>query len=131
MSTPAPQLRVARPTRDIEVIMRFYTQALELEVLARFNDHAGFDGVIIGRAGWPYHLEFTRRRTDPAVARPTDEDLLVFYISQRDEWSATVQRLLACGGRPVRSSNPFWEENAATFEDPDGYRIVVQKDDWP
>jgi len=60
MTTPAPCLRVARPTRDIEAATRFYTLALGLDVLARFDDHAGFDGVIMGHAGWPYHLEFTR-----------------------------------------------------------------------
>lgn len=131
MTAPAPQLRVARPTRDIDAIMRFYTKALELEVLARFDDHAGFDGIVLGRAGWQYHLEFTRHRTHPVEPRPTDEDLLVLYLPQRGEWGATVQRLLVCGAKPVRSSNPYWEENGVTLEDPDGYRIVVQNSAWP
>jgi hypothetical protein len=30
----------------------------------------------------------------------------------------------------VRSSNPYWEERGATFEDPDGYRIVFENAAW-
>jgi hypothetical protein len=30
----------------------------------------------------------------------------------------------------VRSYNPYWEEAGVTFEDPDGYRVVLQNAEW-
>ena len=130
-SLAAPRFRVARPTRDLRAATRFYTEALGLQVLARFDDHAGFDGVILGLPEWPYHLELTRRRDEPLLPRPTDEDLLVFYLPDRAEWRALVRRVDAFGAAPVASSNPYWDVCGITFADPDGYRIVLQNDDWP
>ena len=51
-------LRVARPTDDLEAVVRFYRDGLGLDVLSEFNDHEGFDGVMLGRKGAGYHLEF-------------------------------------------------------------------------
>jgi catechol 2,3-dioxygenase-like lactoylglutathione lyase family enzyme len=126
-----PCLRVARPTRDPDTAAAFYTRALGFVVLATFADHDGIDGVILGRAGWPYHLEFTRRRNDPVLPRSTDEDLLVFYLPDRSRWSAAVQRVRDAGALVVSSSNPYWDERGVTLEDPDGYRIVLENASWP
>jgi catechol 2,3-dioxygenase-like lactoylglutathione lyase family enzyme len=126
-----PQLRVARPSRDLDAATRFYTMGLGFEVLGRFFDHSGFDGVMLGHQGWPYHLEFTRRRDEPATPCGTDEDLLVLYLPDRAEWEAAVQRLHASGARSVPSSNPYWSTHGLTFQDPDGYRIVLQHGAWP
>jgi hypothetical protein len=30
----------------------------------------------------------------------------------------------------VVSSNPYWRERGVTFEDPDGYRIVLENAAW-
>lgn len=127
----APCLRIARPSRDPEAAAAFYAGAFGFDVLATFTDHAGIDGVILGHVGWPYHLEFTRRRGDPAVPRPTDEDLLVFYLPDRSGWRTAVQRVRDAGAPVVRSSNPWWNERGVTFEDPDGYRIVLENAPWP
>ena len=48
---PVPILRVARPSDNLEALVRFYRQGLGLEVLYRFADHDGFDGVMLGRPG--------------------------------------------------------------------------------
>ena len=58
----APTLRVARPTDDIDRLLPFYCDGIGLYVLYRFQDHDGFDGVMVGRSGAPYHFEFTRAR---------------------------------------------------------------------
>lgn len=52
-------LRVARPTDQLESVVRFYRDGLGLEELGAFRDHDGFDGVMLGVRGEPYHLEFT------------------------------------------------------------------------
>jgi hypothetical protein len=51
-------LRVARPTDQLDAVVRFYTQGLGLSILESFRDHDGFDGTMLGRPGGAYHLEF-------------------------------------------------------------------------
>lgn len=125
-----PRLRVARPSRDLDAARRFYTHALGFQVLAAFTDHQGIDGVILGHPAWAYHLEFTRRREDPVEPRPTDEDLLVFYLPEPSIWREVVCRCHEAGARVVASSNPYWDTRGRTFEDADGYRIVLQQTAW-
>ena len=62
MITRETTLRVARPTDHFDEAVRFYTEGVGLTVLGSFEDHEGFDGVMLGLAGAPYHLEFTRKR---------------------------------------------------------------------
>ena len=114
MLIPVPHLRIARPSRDLAAATHFYTRALGLEVLGSFIDHAGIDGVMLGRAGWPYHLEFTRRRHHPHTPGATDEDLLVWYVPDRADWTAVVLQIRATGAQPVASSNPYWDERGVT-----------------
>lgn len=44
-------LRVARPTDHLEQVVRFYTEGLGLTVVGSFEDHEGFDGVILSKFG--------------------------------------------------------------------------------
>jgi catechol 2,3-dioxygenase-like lactoylglutathione lyase family enzyme len=125
-----PILRVARPTDDLEALRRFYEQGLGLAVLDRFEDHDGFDGIMLGRPGALYHFEFTRARGHRAGRAPTQDNLLVFYLPDAAEWQAAVDRMKHAGFAPVQAFNPYWDRNGVTFEDPDGYRIVLQRDAW-
>jgi len=125
-----PVLRVARPSDDLDAIVRFYADGLGFAVLHRFADHDGFDGVMLGQQGAPYHLEFTRARGHPAGRAPTLENLLVFYLPDRDEWQTAVARMRTRGFAPVPAFNPYWDRDGITFEDPDGYRVVLQNGNW-
>lgn len=125
-----PILRVARPSDDLEALLRLYEQGLGLAVLYRFRDHDGFDGVMLGREGAPYHFEFTRAHGHAAGRAPTPDNLLVFYLPDADDWNAAVRRMQDAGFDPVPSFNPYWDRDGMTFEDPDGYRIVLQKAAW-
>ena len=124
-------LRVARPTDDLEAVVRFYRDGLGLDLLYEFRDHGGFDGVMLGRKGAGYHLEFTRKAGHKAGKAPTEDNLLVFYLPDRVAWQASVDRLLGRGHRPVASFNPYWDNHGKTFADPDGYRVVLQNAAWP
>jgi len=126
----SPILRVARPSDDFDGLLRFYCDGLGLEMLYQFEDHAGFDGIMLGRQGAPYHLEFTRKRGHTAGRAPTADNLLIFYLPDAADWRATVQRMRDAGFAPVSSFNPYWDQNGVTFEDPDGYRIVLQNASW-
>ena len=101
-----PVLRVARPSDNLDDLIRFYGQGLGLAILYRFEDHDGFDGVMLGKPGAPYHLEFSRAHGHSAGRAPTKDNLLVFYLPDSDEWRAAVQRMQAAGFEPVPAYNP-------------------------
>jgi catechol 2,3-dioxygenase-like lactoylglutathione lyase family enzyme len=123
-------LRVTRPTDDLEAVTRFYRDGLGLEVIDSFVDHAEFDGVMFGRVGGAYHLEFTHRHGHSAGRASTSDNLLVFYLPDRVEWEQAVQQMIDRGYSPTPSFNPYWDINGVTFEDPDGYRVVLQNAAW-
>lgn len=125
-----PVLRVARPTDDLNALLHFYQQGLGFTLLYRFENHEGFDGIMLGREGAPYHLEFTQARGHVAGRAPTSDHLLIFYLPDADEWRAAVQRMRDAGFQPVPAFNPYWDRQGVTFEDPDGYRIVLQNAAW-
>jgi catechol 2,3-dioxygenase-like lactoylglutathione lyase family enzyme len=124
-------MRVARPTDRLDDVVRFYTEALGLTLLGGFQDHDGFDGVMLGLPGAPWHLEFTHKRGHRAGDAPTLDNLLVFYLPDAGEWRAAIDRMRAAGHEAVASFNPYWDHRGHTFEDPDGYRVVLQNDVWP
>jgi catechol 2,3-dioxygenase-like lactoylglutathione lyase family enzyme len=124
-------LRVARPTDDLEAVIRFYRDGLGLDVLSEFQGHDGFDGVMLGRKGAGYHLEFTRKAGHRVGQAPTEDNLLVFYIPDRADWRRAIDRLERHGYQPVPAFNPYWDRHGRTFADPDGYRVVLQNADWP
>lgn len=123
-------MRAARPTDNLAAISEMYARGLGLDVLARFADHDGFDGVILGRPGENHHLEFTARRGHSAGRAPTQDNLLVFYVPDRVEWEERCARMLAAGFRGVPPFNPYWDVKGRTFEDLDGYRVVLQNASW-
>jgi catechol 2,3-dioxygenase-like lactoylglutathione lyase family enzyme len=123
-------VRIARPVLDLGRSVAMYTRGLGLEELGRFEDHAGFDGVMLGRRGETHHFEFTYCRAHPVRPAPTPEDLLVFYVPQADEWRRIGAAMIEAGFKEVQSFNPYWQQAGRTFEDADGYRVVVQQADW-
>ncbi|MGD8380433.1 MAG: VOC family protein [Gammaproteobacteria bacterium] len=126
----APVLRVARPTDNLEKLAAMYEKGLGLAVLGRFRDHDGFDGIILGQAGWPYHLEFTSEPGHPAGRAPTEDHLLVFYLPEGAAWERACERMQSAGFAQVASWNPYWDRVGRTFEDIDGYRVVLQNAAW-
>jgi catechol 2,3-dioxygenase-like lactoylglutathione lyase family enzyme len=124
-------LRVARPTDDLAAVVRFYRDGLGLDLLFEFKDHDGFDGVMLGRQRAGYHLEFTHKAGHQVGKAPSQDNLLVFYLPERAEWQEAVDRLVQHGYQPVPAFNPYWDQRGKTFEDPDGYRVVLQNAAWP
>lgn len=121
----AVQFRLARPTNQLEAITKFYTECLSLPVIGQFKNHKGYDGVMIGLPGADHHLEFTQHESKPELPQPTKEHLLVFYFATTDEYNKATERLKQYGHQPVPPENPYWEGKSETFEDPDGWRIVL------
>ncbi|WP_234812973.1 VOC family protein [Mycolicibacterium confluentis] len=120
------QVRVARPTAKLTEIEQFYAGILGLPVLYRFENHAGFDGVMLGLPGSAHHLEFTSSHAGSPCPAPSRENLLVLYFESENAMSDVVERLAAAGCEPVEAENPYWTDTGAwTFEDPDGWRVVL------
>lgn len=124
------KMRIARPTDDLDLVTKFYREGLGLTELGRFENHDGFDGVMLGLPGAPYHLEFTHARGHRVGRAPNADHLLVFYLPDEKEWLAAVARLTSLGYGAVPSFNPYWDKEGRTFEDPDGYRVVLQRAAW-
>jgi hypothetical protein len=113
-------LRIARPVSDVARSVGMYCHGLDLIVVGSFEDHDGFDGVMLAPAGASYHFEFTASRAHPIAPAPTEEDLVVFYIRSRAEWEAACSKMLAADFLPTTSFNPYWDVRGRTFEDHDG-----------
>jgi len=128
LQSHAARIRVARPTDRLEDVLRFYRDGLGLKESGRFQNHDGFDGVMLGSERAPYHFEFTSCRGHKAGEAPTKDNLLVFYLPDTNQWNAAVDRMRSHGYAPVPSFNPYWDRQGLTFEDPDGYRIVLQNE---
>ena len=130
MPSAQTTLRIARPTDRLEEVVRFYRDGLGFAVIASFEDHAGFDGMMLGLAGATYHLEFTRQRGHTAGVAPSKEHLLAFYLPDHTEWLEAIARLEQTGYASVAAHNPYWDIHGRTYEDPDGYRVVLQNRAW-
>ena len=91
------QLRIARPVTSLERSAVMYARGLGLRELGRFEDHQGFDGVMLGLPELPYHFELTRCRTHPVAPAPTAEDLVVLYLPDPPEWQRRCASMLYPG----------------------------------
>ena len=58
------------------------------------------------------------------------DNLLVFYFEDKIEWKAKCVQMSSAGFLVVKSYNPYWDQNGKTFEDIDGYRVVLQNQIW-
>lgn len=123
---PVVQVRVARPTDKLAEVVRFYNEGLGLVVIDGFEGHDGYDGVMLGLPGREYHLEFTQHEHGSPCPAPSKDNLLVFYMPDKAALEAVVERLRTFGHSPVAPDNPYWAPRGVTFEDPDGWRIVLQ-----
>ena len=80
------KLRVARPTDNLSGLLQFYQTGLGLNLLYRFADHNGFDGVMLGHVGSQYHFEFTRAHGHAAVNQVIDACELTRRFGIRKVW---------------------------------------------
>lgn len=123
-------LRVVRPTDNLHQVTAMYSKALGFELLRQFKDHEGFDGVVLGHQKHAYHLEFIHQQGATVGKAPSQDNLLVFYIDCSRVWERACRNMIDAGFCVVESNNPYWEHVGKTFEDIDGYRVVLQNRDW-
>lgn len=119
-------LRIVRPTDNLEAVTQMYMNGLGLRLVSEFDNHEGFNGRILGHPGHPWHLEFTHHYGTTVGRAPTQDNLLVFYIPDKLEWETCCRTMIGAGFQRVTSYNPWWEHEGVSFEDCDGYRVVLQ-----
>jgi catechol 2,3-dioxygenase-like lactoylglutathione lyase family enzyme len=117
------RVRIARASRDLIGAEKFYRQGLQFTLVDRFVNHAGYSGVILAMPG-EAQLEITQHARGRA-AKPDADDLLVLYLPTAERLSRLRMRLERLGHASVQPANPYWLGGALTFEDPDGWRIVL------
>jgi len=122
---PAVQFRIARPTARIKEVTKFYTKGLGLQVIYSFEGHNGYKGVMIGFPGLQYHLEFTQDDKHTECNAPTKDNLLVLYFDSPEKLNSVRSSLESLGYEPVAPENPYWEGKSWTYEDPEGWRVVL------
>lgn len=120
------QLRVARHTERLDALVAFYRDGLGLTEVGGFEDYGDYEGVFLEVAGTGAHLELTSGGVHGAPT-PHPESLLVLYLGDEDAVRTVSARL---GLEPVRPANPYWAEHGLTFEDPDGFRVVLVPERW-
>jgi catechol 2,3-dioxygenase-like lactoylglutathione lyase family enzyme len=120
------QLRVARHTERLDALVRFYRDGLGLTELGAFEDHDGYEGVFLEVPGTGAHLELTAGGVHGAPV-PHPESLLVLYLGDEQSMRVVAARV---GAEPVAPANPYWAEHGLTFEDPDGFRVVLVPERW-
>lgn len=116
--------RYARHTQNLEKLIYFYTSVLEFEVIGKFEDHNGYDGVFLGKAGENWHLEFTQDGNLPE-SKFDDDDILVFYPETLEEFQKILANLEHFKVPTLTPKNPYWKENGICFEDCDHYKIII------
>ena len=120
------QVRVARHTERLEEAVAFYRDGLGLPEIGRFREHDGYDGVFLAIPGTGAHLELTAGGRHGAPT-PHPESLLVLYVGDDAGVQAIAGRI---GTQPVTPANPYWAAHGLTFEDPDGFRVVLVSERW-
>ena len=120
------QLRVARHTERLDEVVGFYRDGIGLTEIGGFRDHDGYDGVFLAVTGTGAHLELTAGGGQSApTAHP--ESLLVLYVGDDEAVKAVSARLAV---DPISPANPYWAEHGVTFQDPDGFRVVLVPERW-
>jgi len=119
------QVRIARPTDKLERVVAFYCEGVGLPVIYQFHDHDGFSGVMLGLPDDRIHLEFTHAEGGSPCPAPTKDNLLVLYIPNLQAFRDATDRIEKAGHQPVEPENPYWKHCGKTYEDPDGWRVVL------
>lgn len=117
-------LRTARHTHQLPLLKTFYTQILGLEVRFEFQDHDGYDGLILGKADGLWEIEFTQ--TAAPVSRDFDaDDLLVLYPQTDAEYQQLLERIENNNLPKHNPQNPYWKQNGLLLRDPDGFGVII------
>lgn len=87
----AAQIRIARPTGQLDEIIRFYEEGLCLKRIGEFSKHNGYDGVMFGLPHADYHLEFIQYEGEALPPFPIPTAFLFFMCRMQMNWQRSLQ----------------------------------------
>lgn len=120
------RLRCARPSDRLAELRRFYADGVGCRVIAEWEDHEGFDGLVLAHPDLTdWQLEFVRERGRSSPPPPSLEHLLVFYVADRGALQQRADTMDSAGWPRVAPNNPYWARHGVTWADPDGYHVVI------
>ena len=90
-----------------------------------FESHLGCDGVMLVLPDRAHHLEFTHHIHKVPSLESTKENLMVFYYGSPDEYKHANKRIQEMEITPVAPENPCCKDKSETYEDPDGWRVIL------
>jgi hypothetical protein len=106
-----------------------YRRSLGMPMIDHFEDHAGYSGVMLGLPNEQVHVEFTHAEAGSPCPAPTRDNLLVIYMPDLRMYREALKHMRDQGHVPVVPENPYWKEKSETFEDPDGWRVVLYNEE--
>ncbi len=120
-------VRLSRPTNQLDRLLHFYCDGLGLSQVFTFpEDAAGYAGAVLAYPGHPLHLEFCTHRQGFQTCRPpTRDNLIVFYLKTPIDLEELGRHMGELGYPAQPAANPHWDQDGITFEDPDGWRVVL------
>jgi catechol 2,3-dioxygenase-like lactoylglutathione lyase family enzyme len=122
--------RFARHTTSLAPLIAFYTEAIGLQMVSHFEQHEGYDGVILGLPGEDWQVEFTTS-SQSAQHSFDEDDALVFYVSAKAFQQAIMADACRLGILEIIPKNPYWQRNARALRDPDGYPVIIALEERP
>lgn len=123
------QVRIARPTNHLPSTKAFYVDAVGFGVLAQWEDHEGYDGIVLSIGDATRQLELLQQQG--VMPTPTTEDQIVLYLGSLESVAAAADRIREAGHQPEISPNPYWQRDGAVcFIDPDGYWLILSPSSW-
>ena len=119
------RFRIARPVTSLQKTIPFYKTGIGLIEIDRFQNHNGYNGVMLGLPDLTHHLEFREHSDHILPSEISPEDLLVFYYPNSNERETVVNRLLQLGYRTEKAINPYWNQFGILFIDPDHRNVIL------
>lgn len=116
--------RVARHTQSLEIMIAFYCDILNFEILGRFENHNKYNGVFIGLKDSTWHLEFTESK-EKANHITDEDDILVFYSKSIAQHNAILKNITENHIIKHQAKNPYWRKNGLLIKDPEGFNIII------
>lgn len=120
------KFRFARHSSKIDSLIYFYTSILQFEVLGKFENHDGYNGVFLGKENASWELEFTESKRKSTAVFDKD-DYLVFYPDNETEYKDIMQNIEQYKVPILTPENPYWQKNGICIEDCDHYKIIIAK----
>jgi hypothetical protein len=126
-----PHPLILAPSLGGREVRKMYENGLGISILARFEDHQGFNGVILRTSSTPISPGIY---PSPGRQKQAEHQHKItcsfFYIPDVNDWVETCNAMDRAGFEAVISYNPYWDQAGKTIEDIDGYRVVLQNRTW-